>query len=77
MKQMYVIMSCVAGSVRSGAGPGPGPGLREARRTLVLLVNVYRFICCDFVCVFLFCLGHCYSAAGFTQYIYRYNDILI
>ena len=28
-------MSCVAGSVRSGAGPGPGPGLRETRRTLV------------------------------------------
>ena len=28
-------MSCVAGSVRSGAGPGPGPGLREARRTLL------------------------------------------
>ncbi len=32
-------MSCVAGSVRSGAGPGPGPGLREARRTLVLGLN--------------------------------------
>lgn len=44
MKWMYVIMGCVAGSVRSPFGPGPGPGLSETGHTLhFIMTTQHRF----------------------------------